>query len=160
MSTATSGRAREYRPIPGFPGYEISSDGQVRSWIPWKGTPLPRTLRQHLNPTGYAVVRPTNADGRQATKTVHRLVALAFLDGSGEVVRHLNDDKTDNRAENLAWGSRSDNGHDSVRNGRQFPAYLTHCKRDHPLTGDNLYVQPSTGKRQCRACARLRKAAA
>jgi hypothetical protein len=31
----------------------------------------------------------------------------------------------------------------------------THCKRGHPLRGNNLYVNPS-GYRQCRACHRLR----
>jgi len=34
----------------------------------------------------------------------------------------------------------------------------THCKRRHPLRGDNLYVSPS-GKRFCKACKRARNAA-
>lgn len=33
----------------------------------------------------------------------------------------------------------------------------TDCDRGHPLTGDNLYMTPD-GRRQCRACARLRAA--
>lgn len=33
-----------------------------------------------------------------------------------------------------------------------------HCKRDHPLTGDNLYRSPG-GQEHCRACARIRDAA-
>ena len=28
----------------------------------------------------------------------------------------------------------------------------THCKNGHPLSGDNLYVVPSDGRRQCRKC--------
>ena len=28
----------------------------------------------------------------------------------------------------------------------------THCKRGHPLSGDNLYSHPGTGKRGCREC--------
>ncbi len=31
------------------------------------------------------------------------------------------------------------------------------CVKGHPLTGENLYVTPSTGGRQCRACARERR---
>lgn len=31
----------------------------------------------------------------------------------------------------------------------------TECDRGHPLSGDNLYMTPN-GRRQCRACARLR----
>ena len=32
----------------------------------------------------------------------------------------------------------------------------THCKRDHPLSGDNLYINPKTGARSCKACRRVR----
>lgn len=28
----------------------------------------------------------------------------------------------------------------------------THCVHGHELAGDNLYIIPSTGQRQCRAC--------
>jgi hypothetical protein len=31
------------------------------------------------------------------------------------------------------------------------------CGRGHPLSGDNLYVQPSNGKRFCRTCQRRRR---
>lgn len=31
----------------------------------------------------------------------------------------------------------------------------THCKRGHPLSGDNLYVAPKSGNRGCRACRSL-----
>lgn len=30
--------------------------------------------------------------------------------------------------------------------------HKTHCKHGHPLSGDNLYIVPKTGHRQCRAC--------
>lgn len=30
----------------------------------------------------------------------------------------------------------------------------SHCKRGHPLSGDNLYVVPKTGERCCRECRR------
>jgi hypothetical protein len=35
-------------------------------------------------------------------------------------------------------------------------ARKTHCKRNHPLSGENLYVNPQ-GFRQCRTCMRMRK---
>lgn len=31
------------------------------------------------------------------------------------------------------------------------------CKRNHPLSGANLYVTPSEGKRVCRECRKLHK---
>jgi hypothetical protein len=36
-------------------------------------------------------------------------------------------------------------------------ARKTRCKRDHPLEGDNLYIEPATGARVCRACRRERQ---
>jgi hypothetical protein len=35
----------------------------------------------------------------------------------------------------------------------------TNCKRDHPLSGDNLYINPTTGQRRCRTCDRERNRA-
>jgi hypothetical protein len=34
--------------------------------------------------------------------------------------------------------------------------WKTHCKRGHPLSGDNLYRQPKTGFRGCKTCTRER----
>jgi len=36
---------------------------------------------------------------------------------------------------------------------RQRLASQTHCKRQHPLSGDNLHIRP-TGARRCRTCDR------
>lgn len=52
-------------------------------------------------------------------------------------------------------GSRSQNVVDSVEKGRHFLAAATHCKRDHPLSGENLYVR-NDGKRVCRICETAR----
>lgn len=30
----------------------------------------------------------------------------------------------------------------------------THCDRGHPFSGDNLYLRPDNGKRQCKRCQR------
>jgi hypothetical protein len=32
----------------------------------------------------------------------------------------------------------------------------SHCKRGHPLSGDNLYIDPIIGQRRCKACNALR----
>jgi group I intron endonuclease len=34
--------------------------------------------------------------------------------------------------------------------------HVTHCKRGHEMTGDNVYVWPATGDRQCRKCQAVR----
>jgi len=33
----------------------------------------------------------------------------------------------------------------------------THCRRGHELTGANVRIQPSSGKRQCKACVRRKR---
>lgn len=40
---------------------------------------------------------------------------------------------------------------------RGGPARKTHCKRGHLLSGRNLYVQPTTGRRSCLTCRRWTK---
>jgi hypothetical protein len=43
-------------------------------------------------------------------------------------------------------------------NGEGVPNYnamKTHCWRGHVLSGDNLYIRPKTGYRQCRECMRM-----
>jgi len=35
--------------------------------------------------------------------------------------------------------------------------WKTHCKRGHPLSGDNLYIQPKYGFRGCKQCQKDRK---
>ena len=51
---------------------------------------------------------------------VHTLMAVAFLGERPpkQVVRHLNDIKTDNRKDNLAYGTYKENCADAKRNGR------------------------------------------
>ena len=108
----TSWADEVWKDIPGYEGrYQASNLGRIRSVDhivirEVKG----RVLRPRLRKKGYPVVTLSGA----GPKDVHRLVALAFhgQGGPGEQVRHLNGDKTDIRAENLAWGTQSDNERD------------------------------------------------
>lgn len=90
------------KPISGFPGYFVCENGDV--FGPKKQTPL----KPGLSGSGYYFVILCNGWGQVQTQ-VHRLVAVAFCSGSGADVNHKNGIKTDNRAENLEWCSRSDN---------------------------------------------------
>lgn len=81
--------------------------------------------------------RPTiglgTPSGRQKQISISRLLALTYIGpppAAKSVVRHLNGDHTDNRLENLAWGSHADNmadarRHGSFRNERNPRARLT-----------------------------------
>ncbi len=81
-----------------------------------------KQLKFGLNKDGYKRVNLMTKNGKQKHCGIHVLKAKAFLFGPNplgyNVVRHLNDVKTDNRLENLAWGTQSDNMKDCIRNGK------------------------------------------
>ena len=98
----------QWKPIPGFDGYEASSDGHIRN---------SETLKQpktYINNTGYylAYCHP------YGTCLVHRLVCLTFNPNPNNLaqVNHINANKLDNRPENLEWVSLGDNVRDFWNN--------------------------------------------
>ena len=55
--------------------------------------------------------------------------------------------------DHLWVGTWGDNLRDMARKGRHRLGRLTHCKRGHPLSGDNLIVMTEgRAKRRCRQC--------
>lgn len=91
-----------WKPVVGFEGfYEISSAGRVRSLKSCHIRELKPRLNKH---TGYLFLI-LGANGKQRTVTIHRLVAEAFLEKPDglDYVNHKDEDKTNNRVENLEW---------------------------------------------------------
>lgn len=147
-----------WKPIPGYEGwYEVSDHGRVRSLD--RTTPRKRSGRMialSKDGKGYFKVSLCK-NGTEFTAKVHKLVAQTFLpDPVGELwVLHRNGDQQDNRAENLYWGTPSDNMKDSVAHRTHIEANKTHCPRHHQLSGLNLVPSQSRlGKRSCLACAK------
>lgn len=69
---------------------------------------------------GYCIVNITPFEGRgYKTFRVHRLVLTAFVGPcpEGMECRHLNGNKTDNRLENLCWGTQEENRQDTRDHG-------------------------------------------
>lgn len=95
----------EFKPIEGYEGiYEISSLGNVRIIKTGK------FKKNQTNNTGYSMVVLWH--GKQAKGfLIHRLVAKAFIPNPDNLsdVNHKNGIKTDNRADNLEWLTRSQN---------------------------------------------------
>jgi hypothetical protein len=113
--------AEVWKSVVGYEGrYEISTSLRVAS-LPRKGRLLRRILKQSLNSHGCPVVALC-VHGKQTIHYISHLVADAFLppkSPTDQVLRHLNDDPTDNRIENLAWGTRKDNAQDAMCNGKR-----------------------------------------
>lgn len=92
--------------VGGFPGYWINSAGQVLS----RKTKPERLLKPVMKVNGYYQVCFWQ-DGKKSYRTVHRLVAEAFVPrAAGHLqVNHKNGVKADNRAANLEWVTVSSN---------------------------------------------------
>lgn len=105
----------EWRDIPGYEGrYQASDLGQVRSLDRVEQTiDGPRRYRGRvLHPgrrraSGHVAV----CLGKRNTKDVHPLVLRAFVGPppEGHEALHLNHTPTDNRLNNLRWGTRGEN---------------------------------------------------
>ena len=111
---------QDWRPVREVPGYCIDPNGNIYSvFWEWRGNKINK-LTPAIDQYGYLKVRLTDMDGSRKKHSVHKLVCIAFhgLKSEGrEQVRHLNGDKTDNRPENLRWGSAKENGEDKVALG-------------------------------------------
>lgn len=108
-----------WKDVSGFDGYQVNEDGQIRSFVNnrhgVKSTDS-RMLKPVPNKHGYDTV----CLGRGNRKLVHRLVASAFIPNPNNlpIVRHLDDNPKNNRVDNLAWGTQTDNMRDCVTHGR------------------------------------------
>src|SRR5882724_6649546 len=120
--------AEEWRDIPGYAGYQASSEGRIRS--------LDRLVNYAASKNGcaaYSMVRkggvlktpPMRSGhlqvnlGRKAHFLVHVLVVLAFHGSKplpGLEVLHRDGNPANNKPGNVRWGTRSENNEDVVFN--------------------------------------------
>lgn len=164
------GRQREiWKPITGFEGYyEVSDDGQVRSVsrVLTRKNGAKLTVRERVlkvrnspNPRDYPSVGLYKPGNKPVYKKVHILVAEAFLGErpDGYYVCHNNGIPTDNRVENLRYGTPRSNSLDTIRHGNHKPSQRKRCPRGHKLEGVNLLPSAAkNGYRACRSCAQAR----
>jgi hypothetical protein len=152
-------------PIPRYKGlYEVSDFGRVRSVprITRDGRSIRgRLLRLGRHKHGYLTVNLWR-DNRYVTRTVHSLVAEAFLGPRppGLEVRHLDGDPPNCRLSNLIYGTREENMQDTLRHGTNDRASRTHCPASHEYTADNTAIGrrgDGSAFRICRQCASMTK---
>lgn len=105
-----------FLPVPGFPMYEVSDRGRIRriSWADGRAWP-PRYKKIKLG--GNLKLCDS---GRNWETCIARVMLITFVGPPSfpeAHARHLDDDRSNNKLENLAWGSAQDNADDKVRNG-------------------------------------------
>jgi hypothetical protein len=111
--------AEVWSQIIGFEGlYSVSTWGRVKSHHCYHGAgecilkPQVRNRCGHLRVSLYA-------GGRHVLAAVHRLVLTAFVGPcpDGMECRHLDGNPSNNRIENLVWGTQAENQADRIRHG-------------------------------------------
>lgn len=124
-------KKERWRKIKGFPGYEVSDHGRIRSRI--KGgarqrlyTSKPRIIKPQVVDNGRKsphiqhIIRLRDVTHKRSTHLVHRLVLQEFIGpcpANKPICRHLDGNGGNNHYRNLAWGTHKDNKDDSVKHG-------------------------------------------
>lgn len=144
--------AESWRTVVGASRYMVSDLGRIKSVRTERGTILKAQLNKR---TGYLQHTLLLDTGKYGAKPVHRLVGEVFLGPRPAelATRHLNGNPHDNRAENLRYGTYSENMRDQVRHGRHFLASADSCRNGHEYTAENTRRTPE-GARVCVTCAR------
>ena len=76
------------------------------------------------------------------------------------VVDHMCRNRKCVNTKHLRWVTNAQNCLENSVGISAQNALKTYCKRGHPLSGNNLYVSPITGFRQCKTCVKQRGAQA
>jgi len=108
-----------WRPVVGCEMvYEISDLYRIRRVVAARNVVAGHILKPYRDREGYLAIRLC-VNGRRPTFKVHHLVLLAFVGPrpEGMECRHLDGNKTNNRPENLCWGTSTENAADSFRHG-------------------------------------------
>lgn len=112
-----------WRTVDGFPDYEVSSLGRMRSWKPkgrWVGRPKAARIigpNMHVK-TGYVYACLCRVGAREY-RYVHHLVLEAFVGPcpDGMECAHKNGVRNDNRLSNLRWDTPAGNAADKLVHG-------------------------------------------
>lgn len=109
----------EWKDIKGYEGiYQVSNTGLIKS-LP-RNTTKGGILKWGIAQNGYAHV-DLYKNGNNKITSVHRLVAEHFcLCKDGDQVMHLDNNKLNNHADNLRFGSQTCNAAFRIENGTDF----------------------------------------
>jgi hypothetical protein len=118
-----------WAPIPGYEKYEVSTEGQVRSTSFGK-TGKPGIMKPRMS-KNYWIVK-FSVKGKYKIFRIHQLVAMAFLghipNSNGLEVDHIDENKQNNRLENLQLLTKRANISKAYALSRDLPTGVTYDK--------------------------------
>jgi NUMOD4 motif/AP2 domain len=112
----------KWLPVTGFPAYEVSDLGRVKRVVGVPGVSAGKILKPLPDKDNYLRVNLHRGDGKSHHRSVHRLVAVAFIPNPLNLseVNHTGAGvKSDNRACKLEWRSRTGHGQDRAKRHQQ-----------------------------------------
>lgn len=167
----------EFRPICGFEGlYEVSNIGRVKSCSrKVKNTRGIKELKERIisqkdDTNGYLIVNLWK-DNKQTHVKVHRAVAQAFIPNPYNFrdVNHIDENKYNNRFDNLEWVTHQDNLNYGTHNVRMSNSKSKAVAQYNKLTNEliatykNAYVASNETNINnvgiCQCCCGKRKTA-
>lgn len=129
-----------WKDIKGYEGsYQASNLGNIKSlerMVQGKiGMRIcnERILKILIGKRGYYTVNLGNGTGRCAIKTVHRLVAIAFIPNpeNRPCVNHIDGNKLNNNINNIEWCTYSENNIHAFNTGLKIPTWEGISGKDH-----------------------------
>ena len=118
----------QWKPVVGFPKYYVSNLGRIKTTTSFDKIMSP-------SKTGNIVLRKNR---ESHSFKIAQLILRAFVGPPGPnqwLARHLDDDRSNNKLNNLAWGNQKDNYQDGINNGTQGHGSPGAIKRGLALKG-------------------------
>ena len=102
--------------IKGYEGYEVSNTGKIKS------LKTNRLLTPQKNNCGYLYILLTDSNKKVKINLIHRLVFDSFVGiTEGFEINHLDENKENNRLDNLEWMTLEENLQHASENGLLNP---------------------------------------
>ena len=132
----------QWKSIPGFLAYDVSNMGNIRGWS------FRRCLRKKpyirkLNKQNKHLQIDLWINGRKYTKSVHRLVLMAFVGPCPENMEccHNDGNGENNHVENLRWDTQQENMNDMVRHGHTCKGRVRTTRNHNSILSENQVLE-------------------